>query len=802
MKFTISWLKDHLNSNKKDNEIIDKLTNIGLEVESFQKLSSDLDGFKVAKIVNVKKHPNADRLKLCDVDIGKKKIIKVVCGASNAKKNLLTVYASPGSVIPKSKIKLTTSKIRGITSYGMLCSESELNLSSEADGIIELKSSKYLNQIGVDFFKKNSEKVIDLSITPNRPDCLGVRGIARDLAAAGVGKLKDPSVKSQKKEGKQPFKVSIIKSKNQGCTIFGTCLIKGLINKESPKWLKEKIISLGQNPISAIVDITNYIMLDLNRPLHAYDADKIDKEIVVRNSKKGESFRALDNKEYLLDEGMCVISDKSRVLGLGGIIGGTYSGTELKTKNILLESAYFLPESVRKTSKLLNLDTDAKFRFERGIDPNSIEEGLSKAANLITEICGGKISKFDIQKSKKSRIRKIKFDIPLFKKITGFKVKDKEIIRILTDLGFGISKKKQKLHLIVPTWRPDITQPVDIVEEIARIKGYDNIETLEPKKDRTKDTLNKEQKLFHFLQRAVASKGYFETVTWSFTDSKINKLFQEKNKEIRIVNPISSELDVLRNSIFPNLMFYIKKNLDRGFKDISLFEIGPVFSGNKPGEQSTVIGGIKCGKIFRHNWNANERIIDVFDLKKDLFQTLIESGFNKNNFFIRDKTPTYYHPGKSGSVYLDKDDIEPVAFFGEFHPNIIKKLDIKTDALVGFEIFLDRLKISSLNLKEKKLFYEYSDYQKSERDFAFIVDKNIKAQDLIKIISSVDQSLIKSVKVFDIYEGENIPKDKKSIALNVTIQSSEKTLNDKDLEKINHLIISTVETQTGARIRS
>ena len=802
MKFTISWLKDHLKSNKKDNEIIDKLTNIGLEVESFQKLSSDLDGFKVAKIVNVKKHPNADRLKLCDVDIGKKKIIKVVCGASNAKKNLLTVYASPGSVIPKSKIKLTTSKIRGITSYGMLCSESELNLSSEADGIIELKSSKYLNQIGVDFFKKNSEKVIDLSITPNRPDCLGVRGIARDLAAAGVGKLKDPSVKSQKKEGKQPFKVSIIKSKNQGCTIFGTCLIKGLINKESPKWLKEKIISLGQNPISAIVDITNYIMLDLNRPLHAYDADKIDKEIVVRNSKKGESFRALDNKEYLLDEGMCVISDKSRVLGLGGIIGGTYSGTELKTKNILLESAYFLPESVRRTSKLLNLDTDAKFRFERGIDPNSIEEGLSKAANLITEICGGKISKFDIQKSKKSRIRKIKFDIPLFKKITGFKVKDKEIIRILTDLGFGISKKKQKLHLIVPTWRPDITQPVDIVEEIARIKGYDNIETLEPKKDRTKDTLNKEQKLFHFLQRAVASKGYFETVTWSFTDSKINKLFQEKNKEIRIVNPISSELDVLRNSIFPNLMFYIKKNLDRGFKDISLFEIGPVFSGNKPGEQSTVIGGIKCGKIFRHNWNANERIIDVFDLKKDLFQTLIESGFNKNNFFIRDKTPTYYHPGKSGSVYLDKDDIEPVAFFGEFHPNIIKKLDIKTDALVGFEIFLDRLKISSLNLKEKKLFYEYSDYQKSERDFAFIVDKNVKAQDLIKMISSVDQSLIKSVKVFDIYEGENIPKDKKSIALNVTIQSSEKTLNDKDLEKINHLIISTVETQTGARIRS
>ena len=298
------------------------------------------------------------------------------------------------------------------------------------------------------FFKNNTEKVVDLSITPNRPDCLGVRGIARDLAAAGAGKLKSISHKNIKKDGSQNIKVSITKDKNQGCTIFASCLIKGVTNKESPKWLKEKIESLGQKPISAIVDITNYVMLDLNRPLHAYDADKIDKEIIVRDSKKGETFEALDNKEYKLDDGMCVISDKSGVLGLGGVIGGTRSGTELKTKNILLESAYFLPESVRKTSKLLNLDTDAKFRFERGIDPNSIEEGLSKAANLITEICGGKISKFDIQISKKSRIRKIKFDIPLFKKITGFKVKDKEIIRILIDLGFGISKKKQKLILV------------------------------------------------------------------------------------------------------------------------------------------------------------------------------------------------------------------------------------------------------------------------------------------------------------------------------------------------------------------
>ncbi len=802
MKLTIGWLKEHLDTKFKDNHIIEKLTDVGLEVESFEKVSSDSDNFKVAKIINAEQHPNADKLKVCDVDIGEQNTVKVVCGAPNAKKDLLTVYAGPGSVIPKNNMKLTISKIRGVTSYGMLCSESELNLSDESDGITELKSNKYSDKVGKNFFKNNSEKVIDLSITPNRPDCLGVRGVARDLAAAGVGKLKNNSKTKIKNNGSQKIKVSITKDKNQGCTIFGSCFIKDVTNKESPKWLKDKIISLGQKPISAIVDITNYVMLDLNRPLHAYDADKIDKEIIVRTSEKGEKFEALDNKEYKLDNDMCVISDKAGVLGLGGIIGGTRSGTELNTKNILLESAYFLPRSIRKTSKLLNIDTDAKFRFERGIDPQSIEIGLKKAAQLITKICGGSVSKFDVQSIRKYKKNNIKFKIPLFEKIAGFKIKDKEVIKILTDLGFEVVKKKSELKLSIPTWRPDITQPIDIVEEIVRIKGFNNIEILEPQKNRIKDTLNKQQKLFHFLQRSVASKGYFETVTWSFTDSKINNFFKESYKEIKIVNPISSDLDVLRNSIFPNLAFYLKKNLDRGFKDISLFEIGPIFKDNKPGEQLTVIGGIKSGKISRLNWNEENRLVDVFDAKKDTIQTLLEAGYYRQNLFVREKSPSYYHPGKSGSVYLDKDDIDPVAYFGEIHPNIIKKLDIKTEALVGFEIYLDYLKDKKLKLKDSKSKFQFSDYQKSDRDFAFVVDKNFKAQDLIEIISSIDQNLIKSVKIFDVYEGENIPKDKKSIALNVTIQSSEKTLEDSDLEKINKLIISTVEIKSGAKIRS
>ncbi len=802
MKFTIDWLKEHLDTKLKDNQIIEKLTDVGLEVESFEKVSSDLDNFKVAKIINAEQHPNADKLKVCDVDIGEQNTVKVVCGAPNAKKDLLTVYARPGSVIPKNNMKLTVSKIRGVTSYGMLCSESELNLSDESDGIKELKSNKYSDKVGKNFFKNNTEKVIDLSITPNRPDCLGVRGVARDLAAAGVGKLKNISNMKIKNSETQKIKVSITKDKNQGCTIFGSCLIKDVTNKESPKWLKDKIISLGQKPISAIVDITNYVMLDLNRPLHAYDSDKIDKEIIVRNSEKGETFEALDNKKYKLDNDMCVISDKSGVLGLGGIIGGTRSGTEFNTKNILLESAYFLPRSIRKTSKLLNIDTDAKFRFERGIDPQSIEIGLDKAAQLITKICGGKVSKFDVQSIRKIKKNKIKFKISLFEKIAGFKIKDKEVIKILIDLGFKVSKKKSELELTIPTWRPDITQPIDIVEEIVRIKGYNNIKILEPEKNKIKDTLNKQQKLFHFLQRSVASKGYFETVTWSFTDSKINNFFKENYKEIKIVNPISSDLDVLRNSIFPNLAFYLKKNLDRGFRDISLYEIGPIFKDNKPGEQLTIIGGIKSGKISRLNWNEQNRLVDVFDAKKDTIQTLIEAGYDRQSLFIREKSPSYYHPGKSGSVYLDKDDIDPVAYFGEIHPNIIKKLDIKTEALVGFEIYLDYLKDKKLKLKDSKSKFQFSDYQKSDRDFAFVVDKNFKAQDLIEIISSIDQSLIKSVKIFDVYEGENIPKDKKSIALNVTIQSEEKTLEESDLEKINKLIISTVETKSGAKIRS
>tara|TARA_Y100000287_G_scaffold183796_1_gene183513 strand:+ start:297 stop:2702 length:2406 start_codon:yes stop_codon:yes gene_type:complete len=801
MKITFDWLKDHLEINLQEKNLLEQLTNIGLEVESVENPTKDNELFKIAKIIKTEKHPNADRLKVCDVNVGEKDLKKVVCGAKNAKEGLITIYAPPGAIIPKTNTKLVVAKIRGITSYGMLCSEAELNLSDESDGITELPKSNEKN-VGKSYFTKSKSNIIDLSITPNRPDCLGVRGIARDLVASGFGKLKEIKEKKIKSKIKQTLNVKIKKEKNQGCLAFGSCLITNVKNTESPQWLKDKLVSVGQKPISAIVDITNYVMLDINRPLHAYDADKIEKGIIVRNSKVGEEFTALDNRNYKLENGMCVISDHKGVLGLGGIIGGTRSGTELDTKNILLESAYFEPRSIRKTAKRLNIDTDAKFRFERGIDPLSIEVGLNKAASLIKEICGGEISKIDIQKVQTYKNNTIKFDPNLFEKVSGFKISTKEMLKILNDLGFKSKKEKKYLKLLVPSWRPDISQEVDIVEELVRISGYDKIKIINPIKERIKSTLTQSQKLFHFIQRSIASKGYLEAITWSFTDGKFNNYFKGKNKEIKIINPISSELGVLRNSIFSNLIMYMSKNIDRGFKDIAIFEIGPIFTGSNPGEQHLIACGLLSGKKSRLSWIEKERTVDVFDVKRDVVQTLVEAGYNSDKFFTDKETPNYYHPGKSGRLFLNKEKDKVAAYFGEIHPNILNNIDIKTESLVGFEIFIDNLKLPKKKLNDQKTRFVISDYQKSERDFAFIVNKNVNAQDLINAVSSVDQNLVSNIKIFDVYEGDNIPENQKSIAISLTIQSSKKTLNDSDLERINKSIIETVENKTGAKIRS
>ena len=794
MNITLNWLKKHLKTSSNTNAIAEKLTSIGLEVESITSASSNLSNFKVCKVLKAIKHPDADKLKVCDVDIGDGKITKVVCGASNARDGLITVYASPGTVIPKNGMKLSVAKIRGVESFGMLCSESELNLSEESEGIIELKNKL---KIGDNFFTENLDPMIDISITPNRSDCLGVRGIARDLAACGEGSFIQQKIEKIKVTSKKNIKVEI--ARESGCSQFGGCYIEGVQNKESPVWLKKHLESVGQKPISAIVDITNYVMLDINRPLHAYDADKIKEKIIVRRSKKGESFKALDNKNYQLSADHCVISDKEKVLGLGGIIGGETTGIELDTTNIFLEAASFDPISIAKSSKELGIITDAKYRFERGVDPNSIEEGLIKASKLIQEICGGKISKINIVGKSNYKEKKIKFIVSNFKKLIGFSISNIEAIKILEKLGFIVKNKKTYLDLIVPSFRPDINQEVDIIEELIRIKGYNNIPLAEPNRIAFKPALNYEQKLFHYIQRSIASLGYLETVTWSFASSKINDLLTDK--KLRLTNPISSDLDTLRTSIFSNILTHCKNNIDRGYKNLMLFEVGPVFNGINPGDQSVVAGALRLGHKIEKSWIEKNALSNVYDVKSDAISVLLDLGIEKDKLVIENKSNLLFHPGRSGSIYLGSNKGPLLATFGEINPIITNQLEFEKLSPCGFEIYLEGFKEPRKKQKDKNAF-AVSKYQSVERDFAFVVDKNIKASEIISIIKNCEPILIQSIDIFDVYEGDNIEKNKKSIALSVKLQSMDKTLDEKTIEAISQQIILSVQAKTGGTLRS
>ena len=797
MKITSSWLKDHLKTSANLEKIVSTLNNIGLEVESVGTTDKN-NFFLVAKIIKAEKHPNANKLKLCDVDIGSGKILKVICGASNARDGLLTVYAGPGAIIPKNQLKIKVTNIRGVDSYGMLCSESELGLSVESEGIAELDSKKF--KVGNSYFKNNSEPVIDISITPNRSDCLGVRGIARDLSTAGLGKLIDLEEIKLKTSIKNPFKVII--DSNSGCSSFTHCYIEGIKNVESPKWLKNKLISIGMNPISAVVDITNYIMVDLNRPLHAYDADKIDTKVIVRASKKGEKFLALDNNTYTLEDGACLITNEKEILGLGGVIGGESSSISLDTKNIFLESALFDTVKISKIAKKLGINSDAKFRFERGVDPNGMEHGLKLAAKIIHKICGGKISNFIISGENNYKNKKIKFNSDKLEKIIGSKISLAEIKKILNNLGFKLKESKNIYSVIIPTWRPDIKEEVDIVEELIRIRGYDKIQLIKPEMDSSKHVLTGKQKLYRFAQRSIANKGFMETITYSFTNSKIDSLFGLHNKSLVITNPISNDLDVLRSSIFSNLLIHIKNNIHRSFEDQKIFESGPVFFGSKPGEQIAVIGGIQIGKIYRKNWLEKDKEVDVFEIKDCVYKTLIELGIHEQDLKVIQESESYYHPGRSGKFYLNSNKQLPVANFGEINPKITNELDIKNGPIFGFQILLNNIPVINNQNTEKKIKYVFSNFQKIERDFAFIIDKKFEAEKIINILLNVDKKLIKKIRIFDVFQGGNIEKNKKSIALNLLIQSQEKTLNDKEIDELSDKVIQTMQNSFDATLRS
>ena len=795
MKFSYSWLTEHLKTNAHFEEIEKKLTSIGLEVEDIQDTGKAYQDFIVGQVLEEKKHPNADKLKLCKVDIGKEKV-DVVCGAPNVEKGMKVVYAPVGSTIPVNQMKIKAAKIRGVESYGMMCSEYELGISNEHDGIIRLEEKETIGRSFSEIYGLN-DIVIEIGITPNRQDCLGVKGIARDLASAGMGELLERKISREKGSFKSPIKIEI--QDNKICSAFVGRYFRNVKNTESPEWLKNKLKSIGLRPISALVDITNFVMYDENRPLHVYDADKIDGKIIVRTANDGESFLALDEKDYHLKNGMCVIADEKKVLGLGGIMGGESTGCSTETKNVLLESALFDEINTAKTGRNLSILSDARYRFERGIDPNSTLKGIDLATQLILEICGGECSEVELAGNIKENKNEVSTSSSYISRRLGFEVSDKELISILSSLGIETSQTGDVIKCLIPSWRQDIHGEADISEEVIRIKGYENIPTsnIRLKSKINKNILNYAQKKLMKARHFIASIEYDELVTFSFTDSKNCEVFGDINK-LKIVNPISEELDILRPNLLPNLLQAIKKNKNRNFDSFSIFEIGSQYRSTSPEDQLNVACGIKSGIKTEKSWKNMQTEFDIYDVKQDLTSLIDYLMPGNKKISVSNDCPSWYHPGRSGSIKINNSVI--AGYFGELHPRVANQFKIKNKTNI-FELYLDELPNTEKKTTNKPVL-NLSDFQIVTRDFAFVIDKKVKSEEVVTSAFKVDKELIRNVEIFDLFEDDSLGKDKKSIAIKVTLQSNEKTLAENDISEISSKIIESVEKSTSGTVRS
>lgn len=793
MKFTLSWLKQHLETNSDIETILKKLTNIGLEVESSYNPSEALNGFIAAKIISTKPHPDADRLQLCLIDTGTEKI-EIVCGAKNAKEGLTTIYAPVGSTIPASGMKLKKAKIRGIESSGMLCSEKELNLGDDSEGITEL-SDQISPGTSISKALDINDTYVEIAITPNRPDCLGIRGIARDLAAAGLGELiKEKQIKIS--TSKENLPVFIDTENNfEGCTIFAGRLIKNITNNQSPDWLVKRLESIGIKSINCLVDITNFINFDRGRPLHVYDANKINNKIGARDAKVGEKILALDGKDYELEPGICVIADNEKVLGIGGIMGGNESGSTIETNDVFIESAYFDPIKTALSGRALNIISDSRYRFERGVDPQYVIEGLNLATQMILDLCGGEAGEISLVDNLKFQPKKIKFDPKLVNKLTGIEIPNDKIVKILESLGFDISNS---WNVVVPSWRPDIYGEADLVEEIVRIFGLDNIES-EPLLNLdqpTKPILTKKQKQIKMIKRSIASKGLMETISYSFINNKESLNFGGGSSSLKIVNPISDELSEMRPTPLASLVSIADENFKKGYTDIGIFEVGPGFLGVEQDEQITIASGLRIGTHRSEgsgkDWQGFQKV-SVFDAKEDVISVLELLNLNLESHKVERTAPDHYHPGRSGQIVTGGGDI--LASFGELHPKIIKTKDFKI--AVAFEIYIDSINKQKIK-SNLKIAPEISNLQPLKRDFSFVVSSDTEAQTIINAAKQSDQSFIKDVKIFDQFLGEN----EKSIAIEVIIQPKEVTLTDEQIESISKKIIKSVEDKTKGKLRS
>jgi phenylalanyl-tRNA synthetase beta chain len=801
MKITLDWLKQHLETDAPLSEITDRLTMLGLEIESVSERSRGLESFVVGHVLEAKKHPDADKLQVCTVDNGSE-TFEVVCGAANARTGLKGVFAATGSYIPGTDMTLKKASIRGVESNGMLLSEREMGLSDEHDGIVELADDAPVGASAAQVMGLD-DPVIDIAITPNRGDCLGVRGIARDLAASGIGILKPLDETPVKGVFESPIKVFLDLDEDHAdaCPYFVGRYVRGVNNGESPKWLKDRLLGVGLRPISALVDITNLMTLEHCRPLHVFDADKVQGDIHVRMARAGEKILALDGKEYNLDTEITVIADDKNGEAMGGVMGGEGSGCGPETVNVFVESALFDAIRTSNTGRRLNLQSDARFRFERGIDSAFLEPGMEIATRLILDICGGEASEMVIAGAEPDRSQSVAFRPSRIKSLAGVDVELSEMKRILGVLGFVVSGEGDSWDVAVPTWRTDIVGEACLVEEIVRVHGFDKIPTTAMVRTDVvpHPAWNSDQRRRADVRRTLAGRGLVEAVTLSFMSADQAQLFGGGADDLKLVNPISSDLSVMRPSILPNLIAAAGRNSDRGIDDCPLFEVGPQFTGDEADGQDMVAAGLRSGRSGRRNWALSPRPIDVFDAKADALAALEAAGAPIAKLQTMNRAPDWYHPGRSGTLNLGPKTV--LAAFGEIHPGVLAKMDVK-GPVAGFEIYLDNVPKAKKGKGTTRSLLRLSPFHPVNRDFAFVLDADVSADAVIRAAKSADKALISDVSVFDLFVGGNLGEGRKSLAINVTLQPTRQTLTETEIEAVSAKVIAAVEKSTGGTLRT
>ncbi|OHV78992.1 phenylalanine--tRNA ligase subunit beta [Rhizobium sp. LCM 4573] len=807
MKFTLSWLKDHLETDATLEEICERLTAIGLEVEDVDDKAA-YRPFVIAKVVSAEKHPSADRLKVLMVDAGDGKPVQVVCGAPNARAGLVGALARPGTYVPGIDVTLAVGNIRGVESHGMMCSEKELNISEDHDGIIDLPENA---PVGMPFasYAGLDDPVIEINLTPNRPDCTSIHGIARDLAASGLGRLKTRPAPSFPVEGTTPADLKIVLDDERLCPGFALRLVRGVKNGPSPAWMQQRLKAIGLRPINALVDITNYMTFDQGRPMHVFDAAKVKGSLIVRRALAGETVLALDTREYKLTPNNVVIADDNGVESIGGIMGGEHSGCNENTTDVLIESALWDPINIAKSGRSLGIITDARYRFERGVDPEYMVPGLERTTELVLELCGGSAAEAKIVGYKGYTPKIVDFPYAEVKRLTGLEVSTEESRSILSRLGFEVEESGERVSVKVPSWRPDIDGKADLVEEVMRIHGVDQIkpEPLESHAAVNGRILTTLQIRSRTARRALASRGMLEAVTWSFIPEDQAKLFGGGKRELKLANPIASDMSDMRPSLLPGLLTAAQRNADKGFGDVAIFEVSGTYETDTPEGQRRVAGGIRrgtaslngTGRLWSNNAKGGGKPVDVFDAKADVLAVIEACGLPMANVQIEKGAPSWYHPGRSGTIKMGPKVV--LGYFGEFHPKTLGALDV-SGALCGFEVFLDAMPEPKKKATRTKPPLELSPFQMVKRDFAFVVGSEVEAGAIIKAASSADRKLISGVNVFDVFEGASLGEGRKSVAIEVLIQPAERTLTDEDFEALTAKIVGNVEKTTGGVLRA